>query len=463
MVPLESTLKQPQPKEHFLPASARAGTSPRPSPSSAAPRRFRVTDVVSRRSSATTSTREPRSASSPGSAAASTSTSRCGSRENRWRLLTLAEKQLLWERRRPEDCRAQAARALSRPGVSASRSRAWISLGSPSASIAASWSRSRKQVATGCGLAAVDVEAVADRLRAVVVAADERLAVAVAAVALARRVELDVVGAAAARAAAPAREPPHDLLVVDLEQHGEAERPAGRLEGDVERLDLRDRARVAVEDEAARRVGLRPGGRPSCRRSAGRAPARRRACSPGPDAPAASLPGPRCAGCRRSRAAGSPRRPRAGGPASPCPRRAGRAARARAGPGAGSGGSWRGVLVRGARREGGHLSRDRGGCGAELPTGVGSVTSQRLLRSRRVDDRHRCLRRRAPRRSRRRLVRTVLPASRGRDARVLLPPHARRRARRGPDGGDVRGRAGRPRAVQARGSARPPAGCSRSA
>src|SRR3954467_6082875 len=52
------------------------------------------------------------------------------------------------------------------------------------------------------GLAAVDVEAVEDRLRAVVLAADERLAVAVAAVALARRVELDVVGAAAALAAA---------------------------------------------------------------------------------------------------------------------------------------------------------------------------------------------------------------------------------------------------------------------
>ena len=122
--------------------------------------------------------------------------------------------------------------------------------------MAASWSSLAEAGRDRLGLAAVDVEAVEDRLRAVVVAADERLAVGVAAVALARRVELDVVGAAAALAAAPAREPSHDLLVGDLEQHREAERPAGRLEGDVERLDLRDRARVAVEDEAARRVAL---------------------------------------------------------------------------------------------------------------------------------------------------------------------------------------------------------------
>ena len=43
MVPLESTLKRPQPKEHFLPATARRH-KPAPEPVERAPRRFRVTD-----------------------------------------------------------------------------------------------------------------------------------------------------------------------------------------------------------------------------------------------------------------------------------------------------------------------------------------------------------------------------------------------------------------------------------
>jgi hypothetical protein len=146
MVPLESTLKQPQPKEHFLPATARRH-KPAPEPVERAHGASGSPTSSAARRSATTSTHEPRSrllAEQRSSVDVNVSVWEPG--EDRWRLLTLAEKQLLWERRR---VRLTAARAASAARVSASRSRSWMSPGSPSASIAASWSRSRKQVATG--------------------------------------------------------------------------------------------------------------------------------------------------------------------------------------------------------------------------------------------------------------------------------------------------------------------------
>ena len=100
MVPLESTLKTPQPKEHFLPATARRH-KPAPEPVERAPRRFRVTDVVSRRTLGDDLDARA-TLGAVGRAAQQRRRQRLGlgAGEDRWRLLTLAEKQLLWERRR---------------------------------------------------------------------------------------------------------------------------------------------------------------------------------------------------------------------------------------------------------------------------------------------------------------------------------------------------------------------------
>jgi hypothetical protein len=99
MVPLDSVLKQPQPKEHLLDPRMRR-PKPEPEAGPRAPRRFKVVDVSTRQVLAddadarTTLNLLGRQRSSvdvnvhvwePG--------------EERWRLLTLAERQLLWERR----------------------------------------------------------------------------------------------------------------------------------------------------------------------------------------------------------------------------------------------------------------------------------------------------------------------------------------------------------------------------
>jgi hypothetical protein len=100
MVPLESTLKRPQPKEHFLPATARRH-KPTPEPVERAPRRFRVTDVVSRRILGDDlDARATLGVLAGQRSSVDLNVSVWEPGEDRWRLLTLAEKQLLWDRRR---------------------------------------------------------------------------------------------------------------------------------------------------------------------------------------------------------------------------------------------------------------------------------------------------------------------------------------------------------------------------
>ena len=100
MVPLESTLKQPQPKEHFLPANVRRH-KPAPEPVEQDPRRFRVTDVVSRQVLGDDLDARATLALLGGQrSSVDVNVSVWEPGEDRWRLLTLAEKQLLWERRR---------------------------------------------------------------------------------------------------------------------------------------------------------------------------------------------------------------------------------------------------------------------------------------------------------------------------------------------------------------------------
>src|SRR4051795_6769914 len=95
----------------------------------------------------------------------------------------------------------------------------------------------------------VDLQALADRLRLVVLALDERGAVDVAATVLLGRVEVDVVDAPALRDATPGQ-PADDLVVGGLdEEHGRQRAPV-LVERGLERLALGDRAREAVEQEA---------------------------------------------------------------------------------------------------------------------------------------------------------------------------------------------------------------------
>jgi len=99
MVPLESTLKRPQPKEHFLPATVHRH-KPVPEPVERAPRRFRVTDVVSRGTLGDDlDARATLGVLAGQRSSVDVNVSVWEPGEDRWRLLTLAEKQLLWERR----------------------------------------------------------------------------------------------------------------------------------------------------------------------------------------------------------------------------------------------------------------------------------------------------------------------------------------------------------------------------
>ena len=101
MVPLESVRKTPEPKEPFIVGRKRPKAEPAADPAPRPPRRFKVVDIATRevliddadargtlellgglRSSVDVNVHvwEPE--------------------DERWRLLTLAERQLLWERRR---------------------------------------------------------------------------------------------------------------------------------------------------------------------------------------------------------------------------------------------------------------------------------------------------------------------------------------------------------------------------
>src|SRR3954453_15305503 len=104
-------------------------------------------------------------------------------------------------------------------------------------------------------LLAIDLEALADRLPAVVLALLERLAVDVAHVVVLRRVVLDVVGVAV-RAHAPAGEPPDDVVLGHVDEQRGGETPVDLLQRLVQRPGLRVRAREPVEEEAVGRVLL---------------------------------------------------------------------------------------------------------------------------------------------------------------------------------------------------------------
>jgi hypothetical protein len=100
MVPLESVLRKPQPKEHFLaPTARRHKVEPTPAPR--APRRFRVTDVSTRQTLGDDlSARATLALLAGRRSSVDVNVSVWEPEGERWRLLTLAEKQLLWERRR---------------------------------------------------------------------------------------------------------------------------------------------------------------------------------------------------------------------------------------------------------------------------------------------------------------------------------------------------------------------------
>src|SRR3954465_14523011 len=104
-------------------------------------------------------------------------------------------------------------------------------------------------------LLAIDLEALADRLLAVVLALLERLAVDVAHVVVLRRVVLDVVGVAL-RAHAPAREAADEVVLGHVDEPRGGQAPVALLQRLVERLGLLVRPREAVEEEAIRRVLL---------------------------------------------------------------------------------------------------------------------------------------------------------------------------------------------------------------
>ncbi len=103
MVPLEKVLKKPEPKERLVPLM-RHTPKPKPEPAPRPPRRFKVTDIASREVLA------------EGADVRSTLELLGGLRssvdvtvhvwepdDERWRRLTLPERQLLWERRRAPD------------------------------------------------------------------------------------------------------------------------------------------------------------------------------------------------------------------------------------------------------------------------------------------------------------------------------------------------------------------------
>ena len=100
MVPLESVVTQPQPKEHLLDPRMRR-PKPEPEPGPRAPRRFKLVDISTRQVLAdgadarTTLELLGRQRSS-----VDVNVHVWEPEEERWRLLTLAERQLLWERRR---------------------------------------------------------------------------------------------------------------------------------------------------------------------------------------------------------------------------------------------------------------------------------------------------------------------------------------------------------------------------
>ena len=101
MVPLDSVLTKPQPKEPFIVRRRRPKAEPEPGPGPRPPRRFRVVDIATREVLSDDAGAR-RTLEVLGGLRSSTDANvhvwEPG--EERWRLLTLGERQLLWERGR---------------------------------------------------------------------------------------------------------------------------------------------------------------------------------------------------------------------------------------------------------------------------------------------------------------------------------------------------------------------------
>jgi hypothetical protein len=101
MVPLESVLKTPQPKEHLLDPRTRR-RKPEPEPQPRPPRRFKVVDIVTREVLAEdTDARATLELLGGVHSEVDVNLYVWEDEDERWRLLTLRERRLLWERRRP--------------------------------------------------------------------------------------------------------------------------------------------------------------------------------------------------------------------------------------------------------------------------------------------------------------------------------------------------------------------------
>jgi hypothetical protein len=100
MVPLESVQKQPQPKEHLLPATTHRKKRAPAEPAPRQPRRFKVVDISSRRVLAEdVDLRHTLDLLGTQRSSVDVNIHVWEPEHERWRLLTLGERQLLWERR----------------------------------------------------------------------------------------------------------------------------------------------------------------------------------------------------------------------------------------------------------------------------------------------------------------------------------------------------------------------------
>ena len=100
MVHLESVLRKPQPKEHLLPPGTRRAKTEPPAPAPREPRRFKVVDIASRQVLAEDAgLRDTLELYGGRRSSVDVNVHVWEPEREDWRLLTLGERQLLWERR----------------------------------------------------------------------------------------------------------------------------------------------------------------------------------------------------------------------------------------------------------------------------------------------------------------------------------------------------------------------------